>query len=232
MERAGNSDAATRCARLERDIAIFGKDSIAMLLADRGFIGQDWINYLISNAIPFTIRRKEGLCPFGLRPRKQAFQLILRCHRKCIATFTGLQARLNIAAKVPKRGQSIIVATNRANHDARNTYRKRWAIEAMFANAKTRGLNCEDTRLTDPAKLHLLTAIIALAIAWAVRAARTKLGCKVPLRKNHGYLAKSYFRTGFDFIRNRFRSDPQNAVLDQDQWGNERKTKITQSRVV
>ena len=47
-------------------------------------------------------------------------------------------------------------------------------ITSLFGKAKTRGLNFEDTRLTDPARLHLLTAIAALAIASAVRAARTK----------------------------------------------------------
>ena len=86
------------------------------------------------------------------------------------------------------------------------------ALTASIANAKTRGLNFEDTRLTDPAKLHLLTAIIALAIAWAARAARTKLGQTAPPRKSHGYLGKSYFRTGFDFIRHRLRSDPDAAI--------------------
>lgn len=73
-------------------------------------------------------------------------------------------------------------------------------------------MNFEDTRLTDPAKLHLLTAIVALALAWAARAARTKLGSSAPPRKSHGYLAKSYFRTGFDFIRNRLRASPDNAI--------------------
>ena len=32
-------------------------------------------------------------------------------------------------------------------------YRKRWAIECLFGDAKTRGLNLEDTRLTSPASL-------------------------------------------------------------------------------
>ena len=81
------------------------------------------------------------------------------------------------------------------------------AFGASLGNTKTCGLNFEDTRLTDPAKLHLLTALVALAVAWSVRAARTKLGCDAPPRKAHGYLAKSYFRTGFTFLRNRLRSN-------------------------
>jgi hypothetical protein len=78
--------------------------------------------------------------------------------------------------------------------------------------ALTRGLNLEDTRLTDPKKLDLLMGLVALAIAWAARAARDLLGTKWPRRKAHGYLAKSWFRTGFDQIRHLLRSDPLEAI--------------------
>ena len=88
------------------------------------------------------------------------------------------------------------------------------AFEASLANAKTRGLNFVDTRLTDPEKLPLLTAIVALAPAWAARAARTKLGFAAPPRKAHGYLAKSYVQTGFYFIKNRLRENPDKAITE------------------
>ncbi len=57
--------------------------------------------------------------------------------------------------------------------------------------------------------------LVALAIAWAARAARDLLGTRWPRRKSHGYLEKSWFRTGFDRIRNLLRSDPPEAVA---QW--------------
>ena len=88
------------------------------------------------------------------------------------------------------------------------------ALTASISTTKTRGLNFEDTRLTDPAKLHLLTALIALAVAWSVRAARTCLGPDPPQRKTRGSLAKSYFRTGFTFLRNRRRSDHPNTLAE------------------
>jgi hypothetical protein len=91
-------------------------------------------------------------------------------------------------------------------------YRKRWAIECLFGDARTRGLNL-DTRLTDPKKLNLLMGLVALAlVAWATRAARDLLGTRWPKRKAHGYLAKFWFRTGFDRIRNLLRSDPIKAI--------------------
>ena len=188
-----------------------------MLLGDREFIGETWFNYLIKEDIPFTIRLRGGMyatLPDGDRWRLSTLLTRPRRGRKTTATLTGVQATLDLTAKTPKGGEAVIVATNRPGHAALATYRKRWAIETMFANAKTRGLNFEDTRLTDPEKLHLLTAIVALALAWAARAARTKLGFAAPPRKAHGYLAKSYFRTGFDFIRNRLRANPDKAVTE------------------
>ena len=58
-------------------------------------------------------------------------------------------------------------------------------------------------------------ALVALAIAWAGRAAATLLGQGSPKRKSHGYFAQSWFRIGFDRIRNLLSSDPTNAI---DAW--------------
>ncbi len=46
--------------RLRRDCALFGQDSIAMLLADREFVGAGWFNWLEENDIPFTIRSAKN----------------------------------------------------------------------------------------------------------------------------------------------------------------------------
>ncbi|WP_144431800.1 hypothetical protein [Jannaschia seosinensis] len=70
----------------------------------------------------------------------------------------------------------------------------------------------EDTRLTDPRKLALLMSLVALALAWAGRAAADLLGKRAPPRKSHGHYARSWFRTGFDHIRSRLRSDPLDAI--------------------
>ena len=77
----------------------------------------------------------------------------------------------------------------------------------MFGDAKSRGLNIEDTRLTHPRKLALLMALVALAIVWAGRTAATLIRHGSPKRKSHGYFAQSWFRIGFDQIRNLLSSD-------------------------
>jgi len=75
-----------------------------------------------------------------------------------------------------------------------------------------RGLNLEDTRLVTPRKLALLLGIVALAVAWAARTAALLVGRKTPARKAHGYLAKSWFRIGFDQVRRLLRHDPPAAI--------------------
>lgn len=65
----------------------------------------------------------------------------------------------------------------------------------------------EDTRLTDLRKLDLLMAIVALALAWASATAASLLGSRTPARKAHGYLSRSWFRTGLDHLRHVFRTE-------------------------
>ncbi len=54
--------------------------------------------------------------------------------------------------------------------------------------------------------------LVTLATAWAARTAKNHLGTLWPKRKSHGYLAQSWFRTGFDLVRNLFRTDSLKAI--------------------
>ena len=86
------------------------------------------------------------------------------------------------------------------------------ALGASLGDAKTRGLNLEDTRLTHPQKLDLLLGIVALAMAWASKTASRLIGTAKMPRKKHGYYAKSWFRVGLDQIRRLLRTDPITAI--------------------
>lgn len=67
----------------------------------------------------------------------------------------------------------------------------------------------------------------AAAIVWGGRAAVDMLGQGSPKRKPHGYFAKSWFRIGFDQIRNLLASDDIAAIKP---W--KRLTKPAQNRGV
>jgi hypothetical protein len=212
LDRAGNSGAKERIALIERFIVVFGKARIGLLLGDREFIGTEWLNYQARYSLrdPYAGgapgHHRRG--PFGdpRPPARRAGRTTPR-HRHATVTL-DVMARggvpgpeIAVRAVRPAGREPVIVATNRPDLRALDAYRKRWAIECFFADAKTRGLNLEDTRLTAPRKLDLLVAVLVIAIAWASATADRLLGRTAPPRKKHGYPAKSRFRTGLDRLR-------------------------------
>ena len=231
LGRPGNSGAKERIDLIDRYIALFGQESIGLLLGDREFIGTDWLNYLTGKDLPYIMRMREGQRATTIEGRSGSLgSLLLGPGGKREATVTldamaekGLPGpAIAVRAVRPKGRNPVIVATNRPNLRALEAYRKRWAIESFFADAKTRGFNLEDTRLTDPRKLALLTAILAIAIAWANATAVRLLGHRAPPRKKHGYLARSLFRIGLDHLRRQIKTASLNAL---EPWESLPKTK-------
>lgn len=219
LDKAGNSNTTERIALMERYLSRFDVSTVRMLLADREFIGQEWLHFLVSRGIPFTIRVKENQIIETAGGKRLALRSLLRKFRGT-RTFTGrFPARkghaafaLHFAAKRLATGELLIVASTKAGTGILNIYRKRWAIECLFAHTKTRGFNLEDTRLTDNRKVCLLLAIVAIAVAWICRTASDLMGRRAPARKKHGYYAISWFRIGFNELRRRLRHDPDTAL--------------------
>jgi hypothetical protein len=60
LGRAGNSDTTQRIALMARYLSVFEVSTIKFLLADREFIGTQWLDYLHKNNIPFVIRIKAN----------------------------------------------------------------------------------------------------------------------------------------------------------------------------
>ena len=219
LDRAGTSNTEERIALLRRYLARFEAVSIRLLLADREFIGLKWLTFLDQNKVSFAIRMKENLIVSTKDGRTLSLaSLFRRCRgRKSVeAAFvaTGEDERLDLhfVARRLRGGELLIVASNVPTANPLNTYRKRWAIECLFGDTKTRGFNLEDTRLTSADKLGLLLAVVALAVAWVCRTATDLMGKSTPKRKKHGYYAKSWFRIGFDELRRRLRTKPDIAI--------------------
>lgn len=224
LEGPGSSATETRIALRTRYLAHFQASTVRILLADREFIGTEWLKFLNDNDILFAIRLREDLrvttedgceltlfARLRLTRRAQFFRARMGARAEADASDAPL---LDFAAKRLK-DEWLIVVSNIPARQAIAAYRKRWAIECMFGDAKTRGLNIEDTRLTQPRKLALLMALVALAIVWAGRTAAILLGQGSPKRKSHGYFAQSWFPTGFNRIRNLLGSNPIDAI---DAW--------------
>jgi len=218
---AGSSSTADRNDLMTRYLTIFGAGSIDILLADREFVGNRWFEFLLANGIPFAIRLKENLAvvlddgrkaPLASLTRRKKTRRQLADHKGC---FAGMKAEyassMRFVAKRRNDGTMIIIATNREPKTVLSVYRRRWQIECLFGDTKTRGFNMEDTRLTQPEKLHLLVAMVTLALAWAhACASRTKGRANIE-KASHGYRRKSWFRTGLDMLRHCILTIPEAA---------------------
>lgn len=218
IDHRGNSNTAQRIDLMQRYLALFGASSIELLLCDREFIGVRWMEFLSKNKIPFAIRVRSDM-RFSLESGGTwSCQTLLRGRRarRKTLTWTGslpdTNRRLHLAARRIKSGEWLIVLTNIDDPKAAlNAYKKRWAIECLFGDTKTRGLNMEDTRIVNPKKLATLLAVLALAVTWAYRCATTLMGMKAIKRKTHGRREKSWFRTGLDTLRNWIVNQPDKA---------------------
>lgn len=225
LDRGGGSTMAQCEGLIGRFVALFGKGSIRLLIADREFDGSEWFEFLVENDIPFAIR-VSGRLHVRLADgfRGQLCRLAPAPHgRRRLMTaggcFAGMDQRFATALRfgvVNHEGDLIIVATNRNPRKALKAYKGRWQIECLFAETKTRGFNMEDTRLTNPAKLSLLLALLTIAMAWTLACASALIGRNDIPRASHGFRRKSCFRTGFDALRQWIAYRPDIAIRTWD----------------
>ena len=222
LDKFGTSNSGERMALMRRYLALFGPQSIKLLLCDREFIGKEWLAFLQQNSIAFAIRVKDNAYVRFLDGERIPLRCLLhkpgamaRLKRRRGYLYGMAESRLQPLAFAAKRladGSLLVVATNIDPQTALGTYRKRWQIECLFGDSKTRGLNMEDTRLTDPTKLNTLLVIMALAMAWAYACAAASHGAKPIKTKTHGYRYKSWFRIGFDQLRKWLLHQPDKAA--------------------
>ncbi len=202
--KSGNSNADDRQNLLEKIIKIVGKNRIEFIVGDREFVGKKWISYLKSNHIPFcmripknhniTLKNGENFTPEQLlNGRKECYYCC------CIVDGT----RCNLMIKKINNEEYLILIGNFFPKELGKIYKQRWCIEVLFQNFKARGFNLEDTHLKCNEKLSKLLVFVSIAVGLCTcmgeylqkKVHQTKM-------KKHGYLAKSIFRKGLDFIRN------------------------------
>ena len=188
-------------------MAQFGQQHIKALLADREFIGKNWIKFLKKQEISFIIRIKKdakipNTCGIPVQAKnlfrflKPGEKLVIIGARK----MTGVDVFLS-ALRLDD-GQLLIVATDQAGDLAIEQYAERWQIETMFSCFKERGFNLEDTHITHRQRIKRLLAVLAIAFCWAHRTGEWQHEHVKPIKvKKHLRLTKSIFRVGLDFIR-------------------------------
>ncbi len=204
LKKRGNSNSDERINLMKQVLTRIPKSHIRVVLADREFIGREWFAWLDTQNIPFVIRIKENA-------------LVSRADREIPIKklFENLHIHQQVSLQRPRRvydlpvymsalrlkDQYLILASNQQRQVALEVYKKRWGIEVLFANLKSRGFNLEETHLIHQDRIEKLIALLAIACTWA-HIIGEWIALTKPLKvKNHGRMEKSLFRYGLDYLQ-------------------------------
>lgn len=210
LDKRGNSNTCERIALVQDFIDCFGKDCIDSLVADREFVGEQWLNFLNLNNIRYFIRIRNNFKIYCPRKQKEitaqhlfhSLKVGELRHYPRIVKMHGEYCYLS-GTKSIKDGKvdfCIIVSFNKPDQ-ALEYYAKRWQIETLFRALKSSGFNLEDTHVTHPERLEKLMMLVMIAFVWCY-----KIGDFIDTQikaikiKKHGRRAVSVFRYGLDYI--------------------------------
>lgn len=162
---------------MERFISLFGRTNIDCLVADREFVGQKWIAYLINNKIRYHIRIRNNFIVKDPRKGKQipawwlfngvAFGHVRVLDRvfyvnDCLCYLSGSRVK----TKEGKIEYQILISFNKQD-EAHTKYKERWQIETAFRALKSSGFEIEKTHLTEIDRLEKLFSLVLIAFTWA-----------------------------------------------------------------
>ena len=211
LPKRGNSNWEERKKIMERFIRLFGQDCIDCLVADREFIGKEWIGWLNSRRIRYYIRIRQNFWIVkpstgerirawwlfnDLRVGQEKFYRKLFLHKGEYVYLAG--SRIKNSDGVPEL--QILICFNRPE-GAVMTYKKRWEIETAFKAMKSSGFNIEDTHMRDMERIARLVAMVCVALVWAYLVGEHKDINIKPIRiLKHGRMAKSLVKYGLEEI--------------------------------
>jgi hypothetical protein len=216
LDKKGNSSTDERKKLIEQILEIIPKEAIELILADREFVGKEWLWYLsTTQKLPFAIRIKKNEQinhPNGGKMKLHKF----------FANMLPLEARaiearlytipVQITCLQLEKEQLFVVSNILIGEDVLIAYKQRWSIERSFKSLKTSGFNIEDTHITDQIKLMKLFAIVSLALTICVIAGKIKHEITPIKIKKNGRMLYSLFTYGFDWLRDYF-CNSQNQTL-------------------
>jgi len=213
LDHSGNSAVTDRQELVSQFIQTLGKQRILGLLADREFVGHEWLGWLVEQQIPFYIRIKDNILTYDQRGQRIKLRYLFNQLNPKQKTwyerpYTAYNQSLYLAgARSERGGDLVIIATNQAPKHALERYYQRWGIENLFQSLKSRGFRFEATHMTDLARIEKLVGVLAIAFCWAHRTGEW-VAERSPMRMiwhapDQQYRPQySYFRYGLDWIRN------------------------------
>jgi hypothetical protein len=212
LDKRGNSNSQERIDLMDRFIGLFGKEVIESVVADREFVGEQWLEFLNRNRIRYYIRIRNNFKVFLPHKNKEirASHLFNRfrtnefVHYNKIVRVNGQPCYLSGCKLNSSNGKQdflIIVSFNRPEK-AQGVYKKRWQIEMCFKAMKSSGFDIEKTHLQDIQRIEKLVLLVMVAFVWCYKIGIYLHQISPIAIKKHGRKAKSIFKYGLNFLAN------------------------------
>ena len=192
--KRGNSNTTHRIELVSKLLNVLPAKDISFLAMDREFCGQQRLKWLDEQDITFVLRLKLNTLvgkylakehSRSKRDRQAIFGMLLYFGRKVVNT---------------QRTEILYVVSNHLKpKKALRAYLQRWSIEVVFGYLKKKGLNLEDTHMSQSEKIDRLVTVCTLALPFSF-----KWGMLLKAHFNDSiyYQRKSNFRLGLEsFIR-------------------------------
>lgn len=207
LSKGGSSSTDHRMYAMIKTIYSIGRKKIRYLLADREFIGLEWMRWLVKSDLPFIIRIKENTLvgrrindPYPTNAQSVFRSLACKRRRYKKKPYYLKDLPVYLSASRSPSGDLLIVATIRFDRTVLKLYKRRWEIETLFGCLKTKGFNLEDTHLKGE-RLEKLLFVVILSFCWAYLAGLERAQEKSIRKKKHGRNSISLFRYGYDLLR-------------------------------
>ena len=220
LGKAGTSNTKER-KKLFRKAWRYLKDYSCCLLADREFVGIEWLSFLLGlPGLEFIIRiRCDGWITFP-NGKKRALSLLVRnLHKGKTRIYENVilyeqsdKVRVHLVCHRSQKGELVLLATHRSDlEQVLDLYKTRWSIETAFGFLKSKGFDLEETHLTKPKRIQLLMGVLSLTLLWGLLVGIEAHQHKPITVKKHGRKALSFVRLGLDHL--------QDAITNiDDQW--------------
>jgi len=212
LDKRGNSNSQQRIELVNRFIRLFGKEVIDSIVADREFVGEQWLEFLNRNRIRYYIRIRSNFKVFIPHKNKEikashlfnSFRVNEFVYYNKIVRINGQLCYLSgckLNNRKAKQDFLIIVSFNKPEK-AQQDYKQRWQIEMCFKAMKSSGFDIENTHLQDIQRIEKLVLLVMIAFVWCYKAGIYLHKIRPIQIKKHGRKAKSIFKYGLSFIAN------------------------------
>ena len=173
----GNSSSKQRIELVNWFITNFTHVTIQNIYADREFPSIEFISWLLhkDRNINFIFRTKNSIHATDGNKKLSLAKLYSKLlHQqnktkieKLIRRIFG--NRLFISARLNDKNEFVFLVSNQLHQEPFALYSRRWNIETMFGNFKTKSFNLESTHITNYERLSALFMLMAISYSYCCK---------------------------------------------------------------